>query len=148
MVRVSDFLRAVGHEVRVELANPLDGRKRFRGEIRAVEGDGVRIARNDARPDEAAEPLLPLKDIGEARLVLTEALIRESLRAAKAAAAADGAAAQEGEEGETAPDAEAPRRGPGRFAKGAAPKAKRIIPAGVHAAFKKSPTARPGKPTK
>ena len=151
MVRVSDFLRAIGHEVRVELANPLDGRKRFRGEIRAVEGDGVRIARNDARPDEDAEPLLPLKDIGEARLVLTEALIRESLRAAKAAAAAGGASAQESEEGESAPETEAPeapRRGPGRFAKGVAPKAKRIMPAGVHAAFKKSPTARPGKPTK
>jgi ribosome maturation factor RimP len=41
-VRVSDFLRAVGHEVRVELANPLDGRKRFKGEIRGVEGEALR----------------------------------------------------------------------------------------------------------
>lgn len=156
LVRVSDFLRAVGHEVRVELANPLDGRKRFKGEIRGVEGEALRLARSDARPDEVQEPLLPLKDIGEARLVLTEALIREALRAAKAAS--KGAAADEDATGETAPDdseaPEAPRRGPGRFAKAGPAKPKRLMPAGVHAAFKKSPdrkgapTPRPGKPTK
>ena len=147
LVRVSDFLRALGHEARVELANPLDGRKRFRGVLKSLEGEAVRLVRSDARPDEEAEPLLPLADIGEARLVLTEALIREALRAAKSTAKAAGA--EEDEAGEQAPEPEAPeapRRGPGRFAK-AAQKPKRLMPAGVHAAFKKSP-ARPQPPGK
>lgn len=145
LVRVSDILRAIGHEARVELANPLNGRKRFRGMLKGLEGEAVRLVRADARPDEESEPLLPLKDIAEARLVLTEALIREALRAAKAAANAAGA--DEDEAGEQAPEPEAPeapRRGPGRFAK-AAQKPKRLMPAGVHAAFKKSPERKPGK---
>ncbi len=37
LVRESDFRRAVGHEARVEMASPIDGRKRFRGLIEAVE---------------------------------------------------------------------------------------------------------------
>ncbi|MCC2105317.1 MAG: ribosome maturation factor, partial [Hyphomicrobiales bacterium] len=37
----SDFKRAIGHEARIELATPQpDGRKRFRGIILAVEGEG------------------------------------------------------------------------------------------------------------
>ena len=36
LVRVSDFRRAIGHEARIELDVPVDGRKRFRGWIVAV----------------------------------------------------------------------------------------------------------------
>ena len=36
LVRESDFVRAVGHEARVEMAVAIDGRKRFRGRIEAV----------------------------------------------------------------------------------------------------------------
>ena len=54
--------------------------------------------------------------IGEARLVLTEALIRETLRAAKAAREAAGEPDDEQEEENVAGDEAGPRRGPGRFA--------------------------------
>ena len=37
LVRVSDFRRALGHEARIEMAVPVDGRKRFRGVLEAVE---------------------------------------------------------------------------------------------------------------
>ncbi|MGC1109379.1 MAG: ribosome maturation factor RimP, partial [Methylovirgula sp.] len=40
LVRVSDFDRARGHEVRIEMAAAIDGRKRFRGTIEAREGEG------------------------------------------------------------------------------------------------------------
>ncbi len=40
LVRVSDFRRAIGHEARIEMAVPLDGRKRFRGWIEGISGDG------------------------------------------------------------------------------------------------------------
>ena len=37
LVRESDFARAVGHEARIEMAVALNGRKRFRGRLAAVE---------------------------------------------------------------------------------------------------------------
>jgi ribosome maturation factor RimP len=89
LVRVSDFERWADHEAKIELETPLDGRKRFRGIVRGVEGDAVLVELPDAR--EGAEPLarLPLASLGEARLVLTEALVRESLRRGSAAQAED-----------------------------------------------------------
>ena len=89
-MRVSDFVRAMGHEAKVELTQPLEsGRKRFRGMIQAVEGEGhdaiLILDRNDAQAEEEKTVRLPLRDLDEAKLMLTEALIRASLRAAKAA---------------------------------------------------------------
>jgi ribosome maturation factor RimP len=143
LVRLSDFRRAEGHEARIELGHGLDGRKRFRGLIGAVEGEGtaatLRFTRTDAKAGETAEVVLPLADLAEGRLVLTDALIRESLRAGKAAqrGADEGGAAAE-----DAP-AEAPRRGPGRFAARKSGPNRPVLPAGVQAAFKKPKSGRP-----
>ncbi len=89
LVRRSDFERAAGHEAKIEMATPLDGRKRFRGRIESV-GDGpqgasLRLA--VVAEDEKSEAVvaLPLAAMGEARLVLTEDLIRAALRREKAA---------------------------------------------------------------
>ncbi|MGJ0505140.1 MAG: ribosome maturation factor RimP [Methylocystis sp.] len=135
LVRLSDFLRAVGHEAKIELTHPLEnGRKRFRGVIRAVEGEGrgatLTLERTDARSDEEKTVSLPLADLDEGRLVLTDALIRESLRAGKLQQAED---TQGGEEAE-----ERPRRGPGRFRGPAQQKQKPLAPAGVQTQFKKA----------
>jgi ribosome maturation factor RimP len=106
LVRVSDFARALGHEARIEMAAPVNGRKRFRGLIEKLENNDtqIKLRRTDAKPDEDPEVVLSLADIAEAKLVLTEDLIRATLRAAKHAEASE------------APS-ETPRRGPGRFAK-------------------------------
>jgi ribosome maturation factor RimP len=87
LVRVSDFQRAVGHEVKVEMARPVDGRKRFRGVIESVEvSDSPRVHIRVAAADgETATVALAIKDMGEARLVLSDALIRDALRREKAA---------------------------------------------------------------
>ena len=85
LVRRSDFERHIGHLVKIEMAVAREGRKRFRGTIGGIEGDEVRLHRDDARAEEPAEVLLPMEDIGDARLVLTDALIAESLRRGKAA---------------------------------------------------------------
>lgn len=137
LVRVSDFLRAVGHEARLELAHPVEsGRKRFRGILRGVEGEGrnarVSIERNDARADEEKLVTLPLADLDEGKLMLTEALIRESLRAGKLQEEAP-------EEEGAPPEDERPRRGPGRFRGPEKSKAKPLVPAGVQTHFKKGP---------
>lgn len=134
LVRLSDFLRAVGHEAKIELTHPLEsGRKRFRGIIRGVEGEGhgalLALERTDARSDEEKSVSLPLADLDEGRLVLTEALIRESLRAGKL---------QQAEEQERAEGEERPRRGPGRFRGPAQQKPKPLAPAGVQTQFKKA----------
>ena len=90
LVRRSDFERHAGHEAKVEMAVGLDGRKRFRGILLGVEGDAARLRPRDkdAAEGEGADVLLPLADMAEARLVLTDALVRESLRRGKADAEA------------------------------------------------------------
>jgi len=140
LVRVSDFRRALAQEARIELNNGVGGRKRFRGLIGKVIGDGrsavVILERNDTKPGEAATAELPLHDIAEARLILTEALIRQALRAAKAAQ--DSADGIEPEMGGAVPEdtrSYEPRRGPGRFARGTT-KVKPMSPAGVQLKFK------------
>jgi ribosome maturation factor RimP len=89
LVRVSDFRRALGHEARIEMAVPLDGRKRFRGRLEAVETrDGGAVARLVLPPGEDGEAksvALPIADMGEAKLTLAEDLIRAALRREKAA---------------------------------------------------------------
>lgn len=92
LVRVSDFTRWAGHEAKIETAMLIDGRKRFRGTIAGVDGEALRLATRDAA-NEPVEVALPLDLVGEARLVLTDALIVEALRRGKQAAAetADGA---------------------------------------------------------
>jgi ribosome maturation factor RimP len=90
LVRRSDFERYAGHQIKVELAAPLDGRRRFRGVLLGVQSldsqvEAARIRRDDAAPGEAGEVLLPIEDMAEAKLVLTDALITESLRRAKQA---------------------------------------------------------------
>jgi ribosome maturation factor RimP len=85
LVRRSDFERYTGHLVKIEMAVAHQGRKRFRGVLKGVEGDAVRLHRDDTRADEDADVLLVMEDIGEARLVLTDELIAESMRRGKAA---------------------------------------------------------------
>jgi ribosome maturation factor RimP len=80
LVRRSDFIKAAGHEAKVELARPLDGRKRFKGKLTGLEGDNVILELDKSKLDATTTVRLPLADIGEAKLVLTDALVRETLR--------------------------------------------------------------------
>jgi ribosome maturation factor RimP len=75
----------VGHEIRVEMAAPIDGRKRFRGRLDGVEGDAAKLHRDDAAEGEAADVALPIEQMSEAKLVLTDDLVTEALRKEKAA---------------------------------------------------------------
>jgi ribosome maturation factor RimP len=152
LVRVSDFGQAVEREARIEMNTLVGGRKRFRGRIIAVEGDGIgaklTLERSDAKPGDAKEVRLLLKDIAEAKLVLSEALLRQSLRAAKALPAGD--CALEEEQSRAAPDGmigRGPRRGPGRFARGGAEARNAVLgEAGLALKDKGSQRARPPAP--
>jgi ribosome maturation factor RimP len=85
LVRRSDFVRCAGHRIKVEMAVAIDGRRRFRGVLLGVEDGAARLRRDDAAPGEADEVLLPIEEMAEAKLVLTDSLIAESLRRGKAA---------------------------------------------------------------
>jgi ribosome maturation factor RimP len=89
LVRRSDFTRWAGHQAKIELAMPLAGRKRFNGTLLGLEGEVARLRRLDAAEGEEAQVLLPLAEIAEARLVLTDELIREALRRGKRAGRAE-----------------------------------------------------------
>ncbi len=88
LVRRSDFVDWGGHVAKIELMRPLNGRKRFRGQLAGVEGDELRVAL--ATPVDGETMVgLPLADIDEAKLMLTDELIRESLRRQKPPASQD-----------------------------------------------------------
>jgi ribosome maturation factor RimP len=88
LVRESDFTRAIGHEARVELTTAINGRKRFRGRLvdiaSGLDGPAARMALISDDGNEM-EVELPIRAMAEARLVLTDELIRAALRREKAA---------------------------------------------------------------
>lgn len=75
LVRVRDFRAYIGHEAKVELADAIDGRKRFRGTIEAVTDDTVTIHLPDAPRDTDPNHVLPLTAVAEAKLVMTDKLL-------------------------------------------------------------------------
>jgi len=83
LARRSDFDRYAGHVAQVEMQVPIEGRRRFRGEMIGTEGEYARMRCPDAATNGDCEILLPIDDILEAKLVLTDALISEALRKSK-----------------------------------------------------------------
>ena len=90
LVRRSDFERYAGHEAKIEMAVAQEGRKRFRGILLGTDGEAAKLRRKDAAEGEVTDVLLPIADMAEARLVLTDELIRESLRRGKSRAGGQG----------------------------------------------------------
>lgn len=84
LVRKSDFDRYAGHLARIEMTVPVAGRKRFKGTLAGTDGEAARLVRDDAEGEDATV-LLPIEDMGEAKLVLTDELVSEALRREKAA---------------------------------------------------------------
>ena len=66
LTRVKDYDDWAGHEARVTLAEPMDGRKQFNGVLEGSEGDAVKVAGH----------ALPFAAIRNAKLVLTDKLIK------------------------------------------------------------------------
>lgn len=70
LVKLADYVRFIGHLAKIETLLPVDGRKRFTGELKAVEGEAVIVTVDNK------DVALPFADIGSAKLVLTEKLIK------------------------------------------------------------------------
>ena len=109
LVRRTDFDRYAGHVTKIEMAVPAQGRKRFRGILLGTEEGQARLRRDQVPAGEEADVLLTIEEMAEARLVLTDGLIAESLRRGKAAErAAARAADSEAEQQDEKEAAEAP----------------------------------------
>ncbi|MFK0166694.1 ribosome maturation factor RimP [Rhizobium sp. NPDC090279] len=87
MVRKSDFVRWNGHIVKCETSILVDNRKRFRGKIADVTDDGFTIERDQVAYGEEPKVTIPFSTLAEAKLILTDDLIRDALRADKLAKA-------------------------------------------------------------
>ncbi|MDX2308574.1 MAG: ribosome maturation factor RimP [Hyphomicrobium sp.] len=82
LVRPQDFEDWAGHVAKIELSQPIDGRKRFQGVVEGFEDGEVRLAVDLAGIGKTTIGLA-VGIIAEARLVLTDELIREALTRAK-----------------------------------------------------------------
>ncbi|MCZ7497932.1 ribosome maturation factor RimP [Agrobacterium deltaense] len=101
MVRKSDFTRWQGHLVKVETSILVENRKRFRGKIVEVNADGFKLERDQIAYGEEPAVIIPFSALSDAKLILTDDLIRDALRADKAAKAA---AANQNDENEADED--------------------------------------------
>jgi ribosome maturation factor RimP len=75
----ADFVRFAGHDLRVEVTHAVNGRRRFKGVLAGLDGHDVLMDVNGE--DGPQRVRLPFADITDAKLVLTDRLIQESLRA-------------------------------------------------------------------
>jgi ribosome maturation factor RimP len=82
LTRLKDYDDWQGYEAKIELDRMIEGRKRLKGVVAGSEGDNALFDIEG----ESETAVIPFDWIVDARLVLTDDLIRESLRAAKKAA--------------------------------------------------------------
>jgi ribosome maturation factor RimP len=75
LVRARDYERYAGYEAKLETGEPIDGRKRFRGRLKGLDGESVGI-----EVEGLGLVQIPLGRLAEAKLVLTDELVRASLK--------------------------------------------------------------------
>jgi len=83
LTRPKDYARWAGHVARLETAEPIEGRRRFKGTLLGLEGDVVKL-----RLDDGHETDVPLSAVTRAKLEMTDALIEEHRLAQQGAAQA------------------------------------------------------------
>jgi ribosome maturation factor RimP len=75
LVRRRDYERFIGHEAKIELSDMINGRKRFRGDIKSTDADSVTITLPDAPGGTDPDHRLLFVNIAEAKLVMTDKLM-------------------------------------------------------------------------
>jgi ribosome maturation factor RimP len=87
LTRLKDFEQWSGYVAKIETTELIDGRRRFKGTLAGTEGDEVLITLDD----DTDQPTIGLKFdwLSDAKLVLTDELIREVLRGRKDAGQID-----------------------------------------------------------
>lgn len=73
LVKLKDFERFSGHEIKLTTQLPIEGRKRFRGEIKTVDGEDITLNLTD----EKVEAVIAFENVASAKLVLTDKLLKQ-----------------------------------------------------------------------
>ena len=74
LTRLTDFLEWAGHEAKIAATETVSGRKSFRGVLKGIEGEDILF--QDAK---AGDVVIPFALVGDAKLILTDALIAASM---------------------------------------------------------------------
>ncbi|MCF6321274.1 MAG: ribosome maturation factor RimP [Rhizobiaceae bacterium] len=90
LVRLSDFDTWCGHVAKLETSQMINGRKRYKGTIISTDGNKVTFRADLDSEDENPEFTIAIEDMATVKLILTDDLIRESLRRDKALRQANG----------------------------------------------------------
>ncbi|HRP79354.1 MAG TPA: ribosome maturation factor RimP [Aquamicrobium sp.] len=80
LVRKEDFAAAIGHLAKLETTAAVAERRRFRGRIVGADDGSVTIERDQAAYGEEPTVRVPFDLLAEAKLILTDDLVREALR--------------------------------------------------------------------
>jgi ribosome maturation factor RimP len=95
LMRIEDFERFIGFDAKCETAAPINNQRRWKGVIKAISGDEITL------DTDQGEAKLKFSSLSDARLVLTDKLIADDLKRAKAAEAVDSSPASGGGASET-----------------------------------------------
>ncbi len=90
LVRLSDFDTWCGHVAKLETTQMINGRKRYKGTIVSTDDNKVTFRADVDTKDEKPEFTIAIEDMATVKLILTDDLIRESLRRDKALRQANG----------------------------------------------------------
>ncbi len=90
LVRLSDFETWAGHVAKLETAQMVHGRKRFKGVIVSTTGRDITFRREETKEGEAQDFTIGIDDIASVKLVLTDNLISQALKRDKALRQANG----------------------------------------------------------
>ncbi len=101
LVRKSDFSNWAGHVAKLETRQMINGRKRYKGMIISVSGDEITFRREAPAPEEDPEFVIPVGEIRDAKLVLSDELVNEALKRDKGLREANGLEPAEAHEEDT-----------------------------------------------
>lgn len=90
LVRKSDFLRWAGYSMKLETSVLINGKKRFKGKLNGADDDGFNFEADQIAYGETPRMHVPFDVVADARLILTDELIREALKRDKALREAQG----------------------------------------------------------
>ena len=82
LMRTEDFARFSGNQVRIETAEPQNGQRRFVGKLLGLDEDHVLLSVTN-RNNSVKELTIPFKNVARAELVLTDDVIRDTLKKRK-----------------------------------------------------------------
>ncbi|ENN92856.1 ribosome maturation factor RimP [Bartonella bovis] len=80
LVRKSDFFKWQGHIAKIETGVVINGRQKFRGTLTNITQNSFTLNVDKASHKEITDVLIPFADVTNARLVLTDELIRDALK--------------------------------------------------------------------